>query len=59
MPPFIEINGHVYDVIGWEPDMAHRDQYKLRLLTADEEQRYQQAKRELEVELWANMKTGD
>jgi len=55
MPPFIEIDGKVYAVIGWEPDMPYKERYELRLLTADEEQRFRQIKRELEIELWANM----
>jgi len=55
MPPFIEINGKVYAIIGWEPDIPDKERYELRLLTADEEQRFRQIKRELEIELWANM----
>jgi len=45
MPPFIEIDGKVYAVIGWEPDMPYKERYELRLLTADEEQSFRQIKR--------------
>jgi hypothetical protein len=55
MPPFIEIGNVVYAVVGWEPDMPERERYELRRLSAEEERRYRQCRRESDVELWANM----
>jgi len=51
MSPFIEINGRVYVVIGWEPDILERDRYELRLFTDNKLQRYRKFKRESDIEL--------
>jgi hypothetical protein len=59
MPPFIEINGMVYAVVGWTPDMPEYERYEFRRLSAEETICYRRLKCEADVELWANMQSGD
>jgi hypothetical protein len=48
MPPFVEVGGVVFAVVGWEPpDMPERKRYELRRLPPDEEARYRWLKRKV------------
>ena len=59
IPPFVEVGSKVYAVEGWEPDMPDREQYVIWRLPDDEVRRYWQLKREADIELWANFKSGE
>ena len=58
MRPFIEVDGEVFLVVGWEPDMPERERYEIRRLTPDDADRYRDLQRESDVELYENFVTG-
>jgi hypothetical protein len=53
MRPFVEIDGVVFIVVGWEPDMAERERYEIRRLNPDEMDRYRENRDALDIELHA------
>jgi hypothetical protein len=59
LPPFIEINGQVHAVVGWEPDMPLAKRIELRRLPEAETARYRRLKVEAQIELWMNWKGGE
>ena len=54
MRPFIEVDGAVFIVEGWEPDQEERDLYAIRRLTEEEDRRYREARDEMDIELYMN-----
>ena len=56
MRPFIEVDGAVFVVVGWEPDQEERERYEIRRLSEEETLRYRESRDEMDIELhtWWN-----
>ena len=59
IPPFVEIGGEFYAVIGWEPGFKPSDELKLRKLKEREKQLYRKLRRKAEIELYVNFISGE
>ena len=53
MRPFVEIDGDVFLVVGWEPEMEPRERYEIQRLNEDELARYRENREALDIELHA------
>ena len=51
MRPFIEVDGTVFVVVGWEPDLEEQEHYKIRRLSEEEANRYRDSRNEMDIEL--------
>ena len=58
MRPFIEIDGAVFVVVGWEPEMVERERYEIRRLSEEEANRYCKSRNEMDIELHQNFVSG-
>ena len=58
IPPFIEVGGEVYIVVGWDVDGIEADSVTLRKLDEQEFKRYRRLRREADIELWMNFNSG-
>ena len=56
MRPFIEVDGAVFIVEGWEPDQEKRERYEIRRLNEEEVRRYRESRDEMDIEVhtWWN-----
>ena len=51
MRPFLEVDGVVFIVEGWEPDQDERERYEIRRLTEEEARHYRESRDEMDIEL--------
>ena len=51
MRPFLEVDGAVFIVEGWEPDQEERERYEIRRLSDEEVRRYRESRNEMDIEL--------